>query len=234
MNKNICVFIWFFVGILIFSLIRSHCNCDITEGYCCKAEDKPLPTPAPTQCYYLSGRKPYGNDCKAMRPAGMVPSKIPRDECKKWFSTKTNKKCELDSSNPKNDNCIDGGPCSNKPPPPSLPINVCPDGDGYVPFCSAAAIESKNCDKAYTVQIGDAKNNIHAQKCLPASTISFGCSSNLGQRCTETDTQIEARCSGYNGFGSLAGCCPKDSDTWEMCPQCTGGKCYSKDGSDES
>ena len=40
MNKNLCIFIWFFVGILIFSLIRSHCNCDITEGYCCEPNPK--------------------------------------------------------------------------------------------------------------------------------------------------------------------------------------------------
>ena len=49
MNKNLCIFIWFFVGILIFSLIISHCTCDITEGYCCIPEHN-LPTPTTKNC----------------------------------------------------------------------------------------------------------------------------------------------------------------------------------------
>jgi len=35
---NVCVIICFLVGVLIFSLIRSHCSCDVTEGYCCETE----------------------------------------------------------------------------------------------------------------------------------------------------------------------------------------------------
>jgi len=34
--NNVCVIICFLVGVLIFSLIRSHCSCDVTEGLCCK------------------------------------------------------------------------------------------------------------------------------------------------------------------------------------------------------
>lgn len=44
MNKYLCVFIFFFISVLIFLLIRSYSSyrCKVVEGYCCKAV-----TPAP-------------------------------------------------------------------------------------------------------------------------------------------------------------------------------------------
>jgi hypothetical protein len=33
MNKSLCVLICFLVGILVYSLIRSYCSCDVVEGY---------------------------------------------------------------------------------------------------------------------------------------------------------------------------------------------------------
>lgn len=43
--NNVCVIICFLVGVLIFSLIRSHCSCDVTEGYCCD------PSPPEPDCF---------------------------------------------------------------------------------------------------------------------------------------------------------------------------------------
>jgi hypothetical protein len=96
MNKNICVFICFLVGVLVFMMIRGYCSCDIEEGYCCESGEKPGPAP-PTPVQGVCCANVSGNE--------------------KYCSDKTESNCSSDF------NCFYSavGPCPPPEPPPTPP-----------------------------------------------------------------------------------------------------------------
>lgn len=77
MNKNICVFICFLVGVLVFMMIRGYCSCDIEEGYCCKGPCVPNPCNGGT-CIPDIENSTY--TCKCKCPEG-TPSEILGGTC---------------------------------------------------------------------------------------------------------------------------------------------------------